>query len=71
LVGRFDPKLERQTATLRLRTLYLENETTPDEELVTAIATTMHGFMAFHEASNLVIERSVPVDFGDRLLRAI
>ena len=71
LVGRFDPRLERQTATLRLRALYLENETTPDEELVTAIAAAMRSFLAFHEASNLVIERSVPADFGDRLLRAI
>lgn len=71
LVGRFDPKLERKTATLRLKALYLEPGISPDEELVTDVALAMRDFMAFHGAKNLVIEQSQPVEFGEKLLKAL
>ncbi len=35
------------------------------------IANAMRDFMAFHDASELIIERSDPVDFGTRLLKAM
>ncbi len=56
LVGRFDPKLERATGTLRLRALHLEPGVEPDEELVADFAQAMRGFMAFHGATDLVVE---------------
>lgn len=56
LVGRFDPKLERATGTLRLRALHLEPGVEPDEELVADFVQAMRGFMAFHEATDLVVE---------------
>jgi uncharacterized protein YcaQ len=68
LVGRFDPKLERQTGRLRLKALYLEPGVQPDEELVAGVAAAMRDFLAFHNASELVIERSQPEEFGPRLL---
>jgi hypothetical protein len=71
LVGRFDPKLERKTGILILRALYLEPRVKPTEELVRDVATAMRDFMKFHEANELVIERSEPAAFGRKLLKAL
>ncbi len=71
LVGRFDPKLERKTGTLILRALYLEPGMKPTEELVKDVAAAMSDFMKFHEAKELVIERSEPAAFGKKLLKAL
>ncbi|MCH8310989.1 MAG: YcaQ family DNA glycosylase [Chloroflexi bacterium] len=71
LVGRFDPKLERKTATLILRKLYLETKDVPLDSLVESVADAMRDFMKFHDATELVIEHSDPPDFGRMLLRAM
>lgn len=71
LIGRFDPKLERKTGRLILRSFYLEPGVRPDEELVCAVAAALRDFMAFHAARELVIERSQPVNFRKKLLAAI
>lgn len=68
LIGRFDPKLERKTGTLRLKALYLEPGVKPSDELIGDVAASMRDFMAFHNAKNLVIERSQPVALKRRLL---
>jgi uncharacterized protein YcaQ len=69
LVGRFDPKLERKTGTLRLKALYLEPGIAPDEQLVESVAETTRDFLSFHEATELTLERSEPAGFGKKLLR--
>jgi hypothetical protein len=51
-----------------LEALHLEPEIEPDEELVTDVAQAMRGFMEFHDATELVIDRSTPDDFRMRLL---
>jgi hypothetical protein len=71
LVGRFDPKLERKAGVLHLRSLYLEPGIEPAPELVADVAAAMRDFLAFHEAHDLVIERSEPAAFGEKLLAAI
>lgn len=71
LVGRFDPKLERKTGTLYLRALYLEPGVEPDEELITAVAGAMRDFLTFHAATDLIIEKSDPVTFGQKLLASL
>jgi uncharacterized protein YcaQ len=71
LVGRFDPKLERKTNTLRLKALYLEPGIDPADELIAGVAGAMSDFLTFHKANNLVIERSDPAIFGEKLLAAV
>jgi len=71
LVGRFDPKLERKTGVLRIKALYLEPGVEPEDDLVSGVATAMRDFMKFHNASELVIEKSQPEEFGKKLLIAL
>ncbi len=71
LVGRFDPKMERQAGVLRLKALYLEDGVEPGEELVNDMADALRDFMKFHKAKELVIEISQPQVFGEKLLLAI
>lgn len=71
LVGRFDPKVERKTGTLRLKKLYLEAGVEPDEELAASLAEAMRDFMAFHKASDLLIEHSDLLDFGRKVMAAL
>jgi len=71
LVGRFDPKLERKTGVLRVKALYLEEGVEPDEELVSGVATSMRDFMRFHHARELVIEKSQPEEFREKILKAL
>jgi uncharacterized protein YcaQ len=71
LVGRFDPKLERQNGTLRLKALYLESGVQPDGDLVTGVASALKDFMTFHQATDLVIEKSQPDEFGEKLMASL
>jgi uncharacterized protein YcaQ len=71
VVGRFDPKMERKTGVLRLKAIYLEPGVEPEEELVNGVATAMRDFMAFHKAKELVIEKSEPAEFGEKVIKAL
>jgi len=71
LVGRFDPKMERKEGILKLKALYLENGVEPEEELLSGVAGAMRDFMKFHKAKELVIEKSQPAVFGEKLLKLI
>ena len=71
LVGRFDPKLDRKAGVMRLKALYLEPGVDPDEELVAGMAKAMRDFMAFHGATELVVERCEPQGFGDMLTKSL
>ena len=67
MVGKFDPKLERKTGVLRLKALYLEPGIELDDELVQDVAGAMRDFMRFHKAKELVVEKSQPAEFGQKL----
>jgi uncharacterized protein YcaQ len=68
LVGRVDPKLERKAGALILRSLHLEPGIEPDDELVADVAAAMRDFMAFHEATRLVVEKKGHQDFRKKLV---
>ena len=71
LVGRFDPKVERKTGLLRLKAVYLEPGVKPSDRLAASVARAMRDFMRFHDATDLVIERSDPEEFGSKLMSAM
>ncbi len=71
LVGRFDPKVERSTGVLRLKSLYLEPGVRPSARLASSVARAMRDFMRFHDATDLVIERSDPSPFGEMVNREL
>jgi hypothetical protein len=68
MVGKFDPKLERSTGVLRLKALYLEPGVDLDEELLHDVATAMVDFMRFHKAKDLMVEKSQPAEFGEKII---
>jgi uncharacterized protein YcaQ len=68
LVGRLDPKAERQSSTLIVRAIYLEPGQPISEELLAGIAGALREFMAFHACTELRIEQSEPESMGGLLL---
>jgi len=71
LVGRFDPKLDRKAGVLHLNAIYLEPGVLPDDELVAGVTSVMRDFLAWHGAKSLVIEKSDPSAFGEKLISAL
>ncbi len=71
LVGRLDPKLERETDTLHIRALHLETGVEPDERLVSDLAAAIRDFMAFHNATALKFGRKGHVQFRVKLRREL
>ena len=71
LVGRLDPKLERASGTLRIEALYLEPAVKLSQRLARSLARALRDFMRFHDAHDLVIERSEPAGFGTALQREL
>ena len=71
IVGRFDPKLDRQTGVMRLKQLHLEPKIRPSNRLTVSVARAMRDFLKFHDAGDIVIEQSAPTEFGEKLLAAI
>lgn len=71
LIGRFDPKMDRQTAVLHLKALYLEPGIEPDDEFVAEVAKTMRDFLAWHGTKSLTIEKSNPAAFSKKLMSAL
>jgi uncharacterized protein YcaQ len=67
LVGRLDPKADRQTGTMLVRAVYLEPGEAVSDELVAGIGSALREFMAFHGGERLVIERSEPAELAARL----
>ena len=70
LVGRFDPKMERKTGVMRIKSLHLEPGVRPGARLAASVARAMRDFMRFHAARDLVIERSNPPEFSAKLTAA-
>ena len=72
LVGRLDPKVDRKTKILLIRSLHLEPAFLgrDDERFYGALAETLEDFRAFNGADEIVVEWSDPEDAADRLRAA-
>ena len=71
LVGRFDPKMERKTGVMRIKSLHLEPGVRPSARLAASVARAMRDFMRFHAARDLVVERANPPEFGEKAAAAV
>jgi uncharacterized protein len=71
LIGRFDPRLDRKNKRLYLKSLFLEPGVELEEVLLSSVAAAMRNFLAFHAASDVVIENSFPHEFGDMLEKSM
>jgi uncharacterized protein YcaQ len=70
LIGRLDPKLDRQNKTMIINSLLLE-EKSYDKGFVIELAKTMQRFLIFHYASRVNIVRTQPKELKDALMRAL
>ena len=71
LIGRFDPRLDRQARCLHLEALYLEPGVKLNGSVIQDVSRSMLDFMHFHDADELVVERSEPAEFGEQLIKKI
>ena len=71
LIGRFDPRLDRKSKQLHLRSLHLEPGIDLDDDLLCSVATAMKDFMDFHDSDELRISNSTSKEFAKKLLKAI
>lgn len=71
LIGRIDPKMDRQAGLMIWRAVYLEDGVLPDEALLRDLAEAAREFMAFHSAQALTVEQSQPADLGQALVRQL
>ncbi len=71
LIGRLDPKLERDSNTLHIRALHLQPDVELDERLIDDVAAALRDFMAFHGATKLKFGRKGHVRFRVQLRRAL
>ncbi|TMI76176.1 MAG: winged helix-turn-helix domain-containing protein [Bacillati bacterium ANGP1] len=60
-IGRFDPRLDRESGRLDINLLYLERGVRATSRLRTMLEDALHAFARFHGASELRIVRSRPV----------
>ncbi len=67
LIGRIDPKMDRQKGVMIWRAAYLEPGISLDEALLQDLAEAAREFMAFHAAQSLTIESSQPADLAPAL----
>lgn len=70
LIGRLDPKLDRQNKTMIINSLLLE-EKSYDKGFVIELAKTMQRFLKFHDASKVNIVRIQPKELKNSLMRTL
>lgn len=71
LVGRLDPKMDRDTGQITVRTLYLELGVEPDAELIEGIAGALRDLARFLGARGIAVERTQPAGVAAKLRRAV
>ena len=71
LVGRLDPKMDRDTGTLIVRALFLEPGVAVDAALVDGIASALRDLARFLGAETITVERSEPAKLAERVQRKV
>ncbi|MBI2504294.1 MAG: YcaQ family DNA glycosylase [Candidatus Latescibacteria bacterium] len=71
LVGRLDPKAERQEGVFRVKKLVLEPGFTPGEVFCQALARKLRAFTTFHGCDEVLVEATQPAGVRAALRRAL
>jgi uncharacterized protein YcaQ len=67
LIGRLDPKLDRVSNTMYIKSLYLESGVRATERLVTNMSVALRDFLEFHGAKNIVFGKTGSQSFITQL----
>ncbi|MHB8679143.1 MAG: DNA glycosylase AlkZ-like family protein, partial [Rudaea sp.] len=71
LVGRLDAKAHRADGTFEIKSIHLQPDTAPDDELITGMARAIHECAAWHGTPRVVVRKSDPAGFAKRLRVAL
>ncbi|HKT40715.1 MAG TPA: crosslink repair DNA glycosylase YcaQ family protein, partial [Ktedonobacterales bacterium] len=71
LVGRLDPKMDRETGALIVRAVFLEPGVRVDAPLAHGIAGALRDLARFLGARTITVERSEPAKLAERLQRKL
>ena len=67
LVGRLDPKLDRVSKTMFIRSIHLEKKVNPTERLIKDTANALKRFLEFHEVKNIAFDKIGNQPFNKKL----
>ena len=67
LVGRLDPKLDRVSKTMFIRSIHLEEKVNPTERLIKDTANALKRFLEFHEVKNIAFDKIGNQSFNKKL----
>jgi uncharacterized protein YcaQ len=71
IVGRLDPKADRQSATLIVRHVDLEDDVDPTDGFVPALAEKLWDLARFNNCRAVIIEKTRPAGLKKELMRAV
>ena len=71
MIGRFDPKLDRKTSTMIIKSLHLESGVQPDEKMISEVAASMRDFLSFHNTLEIKFEDNGNLEFKNKLQQAL
>jgi uncharacterized protein YcaQ len=71
LIGRIDPKIDRNNSLLIVRSIFFEDGIDLSEQLVADLALAFRSFTNFHKAGDIIFENKKDHGIGNRILAAL
>ncbi|MEM5774613.1 MAG: crosslink repair DNA glycosylase YcaQ family protein, partial [Anaerolineaceae bacterium] len=63
LVGRIDPKAHRSRGVFEVKSIHLEENISPDDDLTVSLAAALNKLARWHDTPELILQPSGSVDF--------
>ena len=67
LVGRIDPKADRQRSVLLINSIHFEKEFKPSKVFLSSLANSLNDFAAFNACEHIKLNRDIPANIARRL----
>lgn len=71
LIGRLDAKAHRDSGTFEIKSIHLEPEVSPDDDMIADVARAIRECAHWHATPRVVVRKCNPVEFGKRLRGAL